>query len=142
MSTAISVRDLHKSYGQHVAVHGISFDIAEGEVFGLLGPNGAGKTTTVEILEGYRRRDAGEVSVLGFDPARRDRALKQRIGVVLQSTGIEQFLTVAEVIEMYRGYYPNPRPLDEIIDVVGFGEKREERVKKLSGGQQRRLDVA
>jgi ABC-2 type transport system ATP-binding protein len=142
MTTAIDVKGLHKSYGSLEAVRGVDLTIETGEVFALLGPNGAGKTTTVEILEGYRRRDAGDVSVLGFDPARRERAMKERIGIVLQSTGIEQFLTVAEVIEMYRGYYPNPRPLDEIIDVVGLGEKRNERVKKLSGGQQRRLDVA
>src|SRR6266567_3937884 len=140
--TAIDVRGLHKSYGAVEAVRNVDLTIATGEVFALLGPNGAGKTTIVEILEGHRKRDAGTVSGLGFDPARRERALKERIGIVLQSTGIEQFLTVAEVIEMYRGYYPRPRPLDEIIDVVGLTEKRDERVKKLSGGQQRRLDVA
>jgi ABC-2 type transport system ATP-binding protein len=142
MTVAIDVKGLRKSYGALEAVRGVDLQIESGEVFALLGPNGAGKTTTVEILEGYRRRDAGDVSVLGFDPARRERAMKARIGIVLQSTGIEQFLTVSEVIEMYRGYYPNPRPLDEIIDVVGLNEKRDERVKKLSGGQQRRLDVA
>ena len=142
MTTAIDVKGLRKSYGSLEAVRGVDLEIATGEVFALLGPNGAGKTTIVEILEGYRRRDAGTVSVLGFDPARRERALKQRIGIVLQSTGVEQFLTVAEVIEMYRGYYPAPRPLDEIIDVVGLNEKRDDRVKTLSGGQQRRLDVA
>jgi len=142
MTVAIDVKGLRKSYGSLEAVRGVDLHIQSGEVFALLGPNGAGKTTTVEILEGYRRRDAGEVSVLGFDPARRERAMKERIGIVLQSTGVEQFLTVAEVIEMYRGYYPKPRPLDEIIDVVGLNEKRDERVKKLSGGQQRRLDVA
>jgi ABC-2 type transport system ATP-binding protein len=142
MTVAIDVKGLRKSYGALAAVRGVDLQIESGEVFALLGPNGAGKTTTVEILEGYRRRDAGDVSVLGFDPARRARAMKGRIGIVLQSTGIEQFLTVAEVIEMYRGYYPNPRPLDEIIDVVGLNDKRDERVKKLSGGQQRRLDVA
>ncbi|HEV2685771.1 MAG TPA: ABC transporter ATP-binding protein [Actinomycetota bacterium] len=142
MTTAIDVKGLRKSYGSLEAVRGVDLEIQTGEVFALLGPNGAGKTTTVEILEGYRRRDAGQVSVLGFDPARRERAMKERIGIVLQSTGIEQFLTVSEVIEMYRGYYPSPRPLDEIIDVVGLNEKRDERVKKLSGGQQRRLDVA
>jgi ABC-2 type transport system ATP-binding protein len=142
MTTAIDVKGLRKSYGSLEAVRSVDLRIESGEVFALLGPNGAGKTTTVEILEGYRRRDAGEVSVLGFDPARRERAMKERIGIVLQSTGVEQFLTVAEVIEMYRGYYPEPRPLDEIIDVVGLNDKRDERVKKLSGGQQRRLDVA
>jgi ABC-2 type transport system ATP-binding protein len=142
MTVAIDVKGLRKSYGALEAVRGVDLQIESGEVFALLGPNGAGKTTTVEILEGYRRRDAGDVSVLGFDPARRERAMKARIGIVLQSTGVEQFLTVSEVIEMYRGYYPNPRPLEEIIDVVGLNEKRDERVKKLSGGQQRRLDVA
>jgi ABC-2 type transport system ATP-binding protein len=139
---AIDVRGLRKSYGAVEAVRGVDIAIATGEVFALLGPNGAGKTTIVEILEGHRRPDAGTVSVLGFDPARAERAMKQRIGIVLQSTSIEQFLTVAEVIEMYRGYYPKPRPLDEIIEVVGLTEKRNERVKRLSGGQQRRLDVA
>jgi ABC-2 type transport system ATP-binding protein len=140
--TAIEVRGLRKSYGTVEAVRGVDITIATGEVFALLGPNGAGKTTIVEILEGHRQPDGGTVSVLGFDPARRERKMKERIGVVLQSTSIEQFLTVAEVIEMYRGYYPKPRPLDEIIEVVGLAEKRDERVKKLSGGQQRRLDVA
>jgi ABC-2 type transport system ATP-binding protein len=140
--TAIDVRGLRKSYGAVEAVSGVDITIATGEVFALLGPNGAGKTTIVEILEGHRRPDAGTVSVLGFDPAHAERAMKERIGIVLQSTSIEQFLTVAEVIEMYRGYYPKPRPLDEIIEVVGLTEKRDERVKKLSGGQQRRLDVA
>jgi ABC-2 type transport system ATP-binding protein len=139
---AISVRDLHKSYGTFEAVAGIDLSVAEGEVFALLGPNGAGKTTTVEILEGHRERSSGEVSVLGHDPQRGDRDFKERIGIVLQETGVEPFLTVAEVIEMYRGYYPHPRPLDEIIDVVGLHEKRDTRVIKLSGGQQRRLDVA
>ena len=139
---AIDVQGLTKSYGSVEAVRGVDVTIAIGEVFALLGPNGAGKTTIVEILEGHRQRDGGTVSVLGFDPARGDRAMKERIGVVLQSTGIEQFLTVAEVLEMYRGYYPSPRPLDELIEVVGLTEKRDERVKKLSGGQQRRLDVA
>jgi ABC-2 type transport system ATP-binding protein len=104
--TAIDVRGLRKSYGTVEAVRGVDITIATGEVFALLGPNGAGKTTIVEILEGHRQPDAGTVSVLGFDPGRRDRAMKQRIGIVLQSTSIEQFLTVAEVIEMYRGYYP------------------------------------
>jgi ABC-2 type transport system ATP-binding protein len=138
---AISVRGLRKSYGGLEAVRGIDLDVAEGEVFALLGPNGAGKTTTVEILEGHRERGAGEVSVLGRDPANGERALRERIGIVLQSTGINPYLTVAETIEMFRGYYPKPRPLDEVIAVVGLTEKRDERVRRLSGGQQRRLDV-
>jgi ABC-2 type transport system ATP-binding protein len=140
--SAIVVNDLRKRYGDVEAVRGVSFEVGEGEVFALLGPNGAGKTTTVEILEGYRSRDSGDVSVLGHDPARRERDLRGRIGIVLQSTGVEQFLTVAETVELYRGYYRAPRPLDEIIDVVGLQAKRDTRVNKLSGGQQRRLDVA
>ncbi|MEA2459845.1 MAG: type transport system ATP-binding protein, partial [Actinomycetota bacterium] len=139
---AIAVKDLRKSYGTLEAVAGIDLEVAEGEVFALLGPNGAGKTTTVEILEGHRSRSSGDVKVLGYDPGRGEHAFKERIGIVLQETGVEPFLTVAEVIEMYRGYYPHPRPVDEIIEVVGLGEKRDTRVIKLSGGQQRRLDVA
>ena len=141
MAAAITVRDLHKRYGELEAVRGISFEIGEGEVFALLGPNGAGKTTTVEILEGFRDRTSGEVSVLGVDPAKGDRGLKSRIGIVLQSTGIDPYLTVAETIEMYREYYPHPRPVDEIVELVGLQQKRDTRVIKLSGGQQRRLDV-
>ena len=139
---AIDVRSLRRSYGALEAVKGIDLHVSRGEVFALLGPNGAGKTTTVEILEGHRERSGGDVTVLGHDPAERGRTLKSKIGIVLQETGVERFLTVAEVIERYRGYYPAPRPLDEIIDVVGLQEKRDERVRKLSGGQQRRLDVA
>lgn len=139
---AIEVQGLRKSYGDLEAVRGIDLAVAKGEVFALLGPNGAGKTTTVEILEGHRTRTAGEVSVLGFDPARRERSFMSRIGIVLQSTGVEPYLTVAEVIDLYRGYYPHPRPLDEIIELVGLAEKRDAPVRKLSGGQQRRLDVA
>ncbi len=139
---AISVRGLRKSYGTLEAVRGVDLEIAGGEVFALLGPNGAGKTTTVEILEGHRRRDAGEVSVLGFDPSRAGPDFRRRIGVVLQSTGINPYLKVEEIVEQYRGFYQDPRPLDEILTLVGLGEKRGERVRKLSGGQQRRLDVA
>ena len=140
--TAISVRDLHKTYGDLEAVRGIDLEVAQGKIFALLGPNGAGKTTTVEILEGHRRRTSGEVSVLGFDPGRNERAFKERIGIVLQETGVERFLTVSEAIELFRGYYPHPRPLDEVIEVVGLQEKRDARVVRLSGGQKRRLDVA
>ena len=139
---AITVRDLHKSYGDVEAVRGIDLEVETGQVFSLLGPNGAGKTTTVEILEGHRKKTSGEVSVLGHDPGRNERAFKERIGIVLQETGVERFLTVAEAIELFRSYYPNPRPLDEVIEVVGLQEKRDARVMKLSGGQQRRLDVA
>jgi ABC-2 type transport system ATP-binding protein len=139
---AVEVKGLKKSYGQVEAVRGISLKIHKGEIFALLGPNGAGKTTTVEILEGYRQRDAGEVSVLGFDPARHTRELHSRIGIVLQSTGVERFLTVAETVNMYASYYPHPRPVDEVIELVGLEAKRDSRVQKLSGGQQRRLDVA
>src|SRR4051812_46003834 len=113
-----------------------------GEVFALLGPNGAGKTTTTEILEGYRQRSAGTVNVLGHDPAKGEHALKQRIGIVLQSTGVDPYLTVRETVEMYGGYYPKPRPTDEVIDVVGLSEKRDERVRRLSGGEERRADSA
>jgi ABC-2 type transport system ATP-binding protein len=139
---AIQIRGLRKSYGEVQAVKGIDLTVSSGEVFALLGPNGAGKTTTVEILEGFRHRDGGEVSVLGFDPAKGERDLKARIGIVLQSTGIDPYLTVVETIDFFRSYYPSPRPVDEIIDLVGLGEKRDSRVSKLSGGQQRRLDVA
>jgi ABC-2 type transport system ATP-binding protein len=138
---AIVVRDLHKSYGSLKAVGGIDLEVAEGEVFAMLGPNGAGKTTTVEIMEGHRRRDKGDVSVLGFDPARGERRFRERIGIVLQSTGINPYLTVAETIEMYRGYYPSPRRLDDVLELVGLAPQRDQRVRRLSGGQQRRLDV-
>ena len=138
-AAAISVRDLHKSYGSHEAVRGISFDIREGEVFGLLGPNGAGKTTTVEILEGYRERDAGDVTVLGYDPARSERGFRERIGVVLQQSQLFQNLTVGEIHRMFAGYYERSRDVDEVVELVGLADKRDARVKTLSGGQKRRL---
>jgi ABC-2 type transport system ATP-binding protein len=139
---AVDVRGLTKSYSGKPAVRGIDLAIRQGEIFALLGPNGAGKTTTVEILEGYRSRDGGEVSVLGEDPGQHRARLKSRIGIVLQSTGVDRYLTVAETIAMFAGYYPHPRPVDEVIHLVGLDSKRNERVLKLSGGQQRRLDVA
>ncbi|HVF13129.1 MAG TPA: ABC transporter ATP-binding protein, partial [Acidimicrobiales bacterium] len=139
---AIQVRGLRKSYGAFEAVGGIDIDVEEGEVFGFLGPNGAGKTTTVEILEGYRPRSGGEVSVLGHDPARGDRDLKERIGIVLQETGVERYLDVTEVLDQYRGYYRKSRPVDELLALTGLEEQRNQRVKTLSGGQKRRLDLA
>jgi ABC-2 type transport system ATP-binding protein len=139
--SAILVEELRKSYGGHEAVRGISFRINEGEVFGLLGPNGAGKTTTVEILEGYRERDGGRVDVLGFDPARAQREYRERIGVVLQQSQLWANLTVGETHRLFAGYYRRPRDVDEVIDLVGLGEKRDARVKTLSGGQKRRLDL-
>jgi ABC-2 type transport system ATP-binding protein len=139
---AIVVRDLRKAYGAIEAVRGISFEIEVGEVFCLLGPNGAGKTTTVEILEGYRKRTAGDVSVLGFDPEPLERAFRERIGVVLQSSETWPNLTVTETVRVFAGYYPRPRPVDEVVELVGLSEKADSRVKTLSGGQKRRLDLA
>jgi ABC-2 type transport system ATP-binding protein len=139
--SAIAVRDLRKSYGAYEALRGVSFEIEEGEVFGLLGPNGAGKTTTIEILEGYRTRDGGEVDVLGFDPERAASVFRERIGVVLQQSQLWPNLTVAETHRMFAGYYEHPRNVDEVIALVGLNEKRDARVKTLSGGQKRRLDL-
>jgi ABC-2 type transport system ATP-binding protein len=138
----IQVRGLRKSYGRFEAVSGIDIDVHQGEVFGFLGPNGAGKTTTVEILEGYRLRSAGEVSVLGHDPAKADRDLKERIGIVLQETGVERYLNVSEVVDQYRGYYRKSRSTDELLALTGLEDQRNQRVKTLSGGQKRRLDLA
>jgi ABC-2 type transport system ATP-binding protein len=139
--SAISVRGLRKSYGALEAVRGVDFEIEAGEVFGLLGPNGAGKTTTVEILEGYRARDAGEVTVLGHDPQHPGPEFRQRIGVVLQQSDLWPNLTVQEVHRAFAGYYEHARDVDEVIELVGLNEKRHSRVKQLSGGQKRRLDL-
>ena len=137
----IRASGLRKSYGDVEAVRGIEIEVGPGEVFAFLGPNGAGKTTTVEILEGYRDRDAGEVTVLGEDPAEGDRAWRERIGIVLQSCKLEPYLTVRESLELFAGYYDEPRPIDETIELVGLVEKADARAGSLSGGQQRRLDV-
>ena len=141
MSNAIVAHELRKSYGGVEALRGVSFEVRSGEVFGLLGPNGAGKTTTVEILEGYRRRDSGEVSVLGHDPAAAPRALRERVGVVLQHSEFHPLLTVREVHRLFAGYYEHPRDVDDVIRLVGLEEKCGARVKTLSGGQKRRLDL-
>ena len=137
---AVSVENLRKRYGDHEAVRGITFELGAGEVFSLLGPNGAGKTTTIEILEGYRARDEGSVTVLGEDPARASRAWRGRIGVVLQSSAMYETLTVRESLAAFAGYYERPRPVAEVIEAVGLEEKADTRVRQLSGGQRRRLD--
>ena len=141
MSSAIVAHDLRKSYNGVEALRGIDFEVAEGEVFGLLGPNGAGKTTTVEILEGYRKRNGGEARVLGHDPGDSPRALRERIGVVLQHSEMSPNLTVRETHAMFAGYYGRPRDVDEVVELVGLSDKRDARVKTLSGGQKRRLDL-
>jgi ABC-2 type transport system ATP-binding protein len=135
------VAGLHKSYGSYEALRGVDFEIQIGEVFGLLGPNGAGKTTTVEILEGYRRRNGGSVAVLGEDPEQAGRDWRERIGVVLQSSAMYPNLTVTERLALFAGYYRSPRDVDQVIDLVGLAEKQHARVRTLSGGQKRRLDL-
>jgi ABC-2 type transport system ATP-binding protein len=142
MAAAIVVRNLHKSYGSFDAVRGIDFAVERGEVFGLLGPNGAGKTTTVEILEGYRQRSGGEVTVLGFDPGERPRALRARVGIVLQSTGLYSHIRVREALQHFASMYPHPRDVDEVIDLTGLRGKERSVSRTLSGGQLRRLDLA
>ncbi|HET8815361.1 MAG TPA: ABC transporter ATP-binding protein [Solirubrobacterales bacterium] len=137
----ISIKGLRKSYGQVEAVRGIDLEVDRGEVFAFLGPNGAGKTTTVEILEGYRSRSGGEVTVLGEDPERAGREWRERIGIVLQSGRLDPYLTVRESLDLYAGYYRSPRPTEEVIALVGLEGKADERTSRLSGGQQRRLDV-
>jgi ABC-2 type transport system ATP-binding protein len=141
MSSAVAVDGLHKSYGEVEAVRGLTFEIGSGEVFGILGPNGAGKTTTVEILEGYRERDAGTVSVLGEDPAEAGREWRGRIGVVLQSSATYDVLTVRELLELFAGYYDHPLAVDDVVELVGLGEKRDALIRTLSGGQKRRMDL-
>lgn len=139
--SVIKTRGLRKSYGTTEVICGIDLDVHKGEVFAFLGPNGAGKTTIVEILEGYRKRSAGTVNVLGYDPASNDLELKKRIGIVLQTTGFDPYLTVEETFEVFNGYYENPKSVDELLEIVGLNPQRKTSVRKLSGGQQRRLDV-
>ncbi len=141
--TAVRVHGLAKAYGPVRAVDGVSFEVEPGQVFALLGPNGAGKTTTIEILEGFRGRDAGEVRVLGIDPGdrRSGQRLRSQLGVVLQELAVEPFLSVRQVLERSAGFYPAPRPVSEVIDLIGLAEKADAKVRTLSGGQQRRLDV-
>ncbi len=142
MGTAIAVRELRKSYGHLEAVRGVDLEVQEGEIFAFLGPNGAGKTTTVEILEGYRQRTSGQVEVLGADPAKSTPVWRSRIGVVLQTCQVWTLLTVRESLELHAGYYPSPRDVDETMALAGLTEQADQRAGKLSGGQQRRLDVA
>ncbi len=140
--TAIEVRDLKKSYGGLEALRGVNFAISKGEIFALLGPNGAGKTTIMEILEGYIQRTSGHVSVLGYDPDSSPEDLRSRVGIVLQETGVDLYLKVGEIIKQFSGFYQNPKPIKDILDVTGLKEQSDIRIRRLSGGQRRRLDVA
>jgi ABC-2 type transport system ATP-binding protein len=142
MGTAIAVHDLHKSYGDFHAVKGVDLEVEEGEILAFLGPNGAGKTTTIEILEGYRPRDSGEVSVLGEDPAAAPLSWREKIGIVLQESEPVPELTAREAVVMQAGYYAQPRPVDEVLEIVGLRDSADNRTRKLSGGQKRRLDLA
>ncbi len=140
--SVVVVEGLHKRYGDNHAVRGLSLTIDEGEVFAIVGPNGAGKTSTVEILEGHRTRTSGRVEVLGFDPQTGGRAYRERIGIVLQEAGMDERFTVRELVSLYAGFYPAPRAVDEVIELVGLTAKADERTKTLSGGQRRRVDLA
>ena len=140
--SAVEVRGLRKSYGSDDVLHGIDLAIPEGEVFALLGPNGAGKTTTIEILEGYRDRDGGDVTVLGVDPAKSDASFRARIGIVLQSSAVYPRLRVDQMMRLFAGYYPNPRDTNDLLELVGLADRVRDRVRTLSGGQKRRLDLA
>ena len=140
--SAVEVRGLRKSYGSDDVLHGIDLVIPEGEVFALLGPNGAGKTTTIEILEGYRERDDGDVAVLGVDPKKGDASFRARIGIVLQSSAVYPRLRVDQMMRLFAGYYPNPRDINDLLELVGLADRVRDRVRTLSGGQKRRLDLA
>ncbi len=142
MAPVVAVRELRKSYGELERLHGISFSVEAGQIFGFLGTNGAGKTTTIEILEGYRARTSGEVSVLGVDPARADRAWRNRIGIVLQESELNPVYTVRETVTMFARYFDAPTPIGRTLDVVGLADNADERIGRLSGGQKRRVDVA
>ena len=142
LEPAIAVRGVVRTYGEHRALDGVDLEVRRGEVLALLGPNGAGKTTLVETLEGHRRADAGEVRVLGFDPARRQRAFRERIGIVLQEEGLDPAITVGEAVTLYGAAYPNPRPAEEVVELVGLSDRWDARAQTLSGGQRRRLDLA
>jgi ABC-2 type transport system ATP-binding protein len=139
---AVVVKDLHKRYGDNHAVRGVNLTIEDGEVFAVVGPNGAGKTTTVEILEGHRQRTSGQVEVLGFDPQTGGRAFRERIGIVLQEAGMDERFSARELVALYAGFYPHPRDIDEVIELVGLTDKCDEPTRTLSGGQRRRVDLA